>query len=621
MFSLMRTIPTAFALALIACGPGGRSGGGGGDGGSGSGGHLEIAPANAMVTVVNNVAVAEEYTAMLYDTDGHATDVTAQATFDIADPGYGNWSGATLTVTGLAVGPTQITATVGSGSDVATGGTGLTVFSQGSRADGSGVPTNASNLFGSATETAGKAPTIAYPAAGVIVPPNIGELDVHWVDTAGNNLWAITMENQYITWTVYTAATNPDASSFTPAEWASLASSRLPLQLTVAGLNTTAPTQKGTSAPQAASATNELVQGGVYYWQNIPTQGVYRYDMSTPNMPTSSFFPAGQQPTTCLGCHALSRDGTKIALTLDGGGGRGTVLDVGNYNVDVPYATNPVYWNFATFTPDNTELVTVLAGAMSLRQTAGGAVIATIPSSPGLLGDQPELSPDGTKLANVETIFSGGYSYDYMVAQGSIVMRTFDQATNAFGPIQQLVPNATGAANYYPSWSPDSQWILFTRTAGNSYSEPTAEAWVVKADGSQPPIQLMTADTTGTGLTNSWARWAPFPQTYGPNDEALYYITFSSTRPYGVIPLTPSGYYDASGTEEMDPQIWMAPFFPDRATSGQDPSGPAFRMPFQTLAAGNHIAQWADAVVIGRKSDGSPLTQAEAAGVVTTRRR
>jgi hypothetical protein len=122
----------------------------------------------------------------------------------------------------------------------------------------------------------------------------------------------------------------------------------------------------------------------------------------------------------------------------------------------------------------------------------------------------------------------------------------------------------------------------------------------------------MAADTTGPSLMNSWARWAPFQQTYGANSEALYYITFSSVRPYGVIPLT-------QGDDGPDPQIWMAPFFPDRAAMGQDPSGPAFRMPFQLLTAANHIAQWTQAVVIGRNTDGSPRTQAEAAGITRSR--
>ena len=42
------------------------------------------------------------------------------------------------------------------------------------------------------------------------------------------------------------------------------------------------------------------------------------------------------------------------------------------------------------------------------------------------------------------------------------------------------------------------------------------------------------------------------------------------------------------------PQLWMAAFFPDRASGER--SSPAFRLPFQDLATGNHIAQWAEIV-------------------------
>jgi hypothetical protein len=66
----------------------------------------------------------------------------------------------------------------------------------------------------------------------------------------------------------------------------------------------------------------------------------------------------------------------------------------------------------------------------------------------------------------------------------------------------------------------------------------------------------------------------------------MYYLSFSSTRPYGVrLPALTS------------PQIWMVPFFPERASAGLDPSGAAFRLPFQDVTAGNHAAQWTEAVV------------------------
>jgi hypothetical protein len=141
--------------------------------------------------------------------------------------------------------------------------------------------------------------------------------------------------------------------------------------------------------------------------------------------------------------------------------------------------------------------------------------------------------------------------------------------------------------NYYPSFSPDGQWIAFTRTNGGSYNNNTSEIWVIKADGSQPPVQLLTSDTTGSYLTNSWARWVPFGQTFGASNTQMFYLTFSTQRPFGVR--IPSG---------GRPQIWMTPFFPDKAGAGTDPSGNAFRVPFQDVATSNHIAQWTNSVVI-----------------------
>ncbi|MGE5186059.1 MAG: TolB family protein [Acidobacteriota bacterium] len=596
-------------LAIAACGPGGR-----GEGSPSA--HIEISPADFSTTITNGGVVVQDYKATLVDADGNKSDITSDVTFAVADPAFGSWAGPSLTITGGAAGPTKIVASDGAGD---MGTTGLTVYVKGTRVDGS-APGNADQLFGSATETPGKAPTIAYPADGIIVPPNLGTFDVHWTDTAGNDLFQVELANQYIDLVIYTQKAAPAYTNYTVSEWYSLASTHQQLSLTVAGLNTASPATKGTSNIQHVDATNETVAGGVYYWTTEPTQGVYRYDMSTPNMAPSPFFPPGSEPTTCIGCHGLSKDGTKMALTLDSGDGRGTVFNVADRAVLVPYGTQPYNgggggcvedanakcWNFATFNPDASKVLTVYHGAMSLRDVNGGAVLASVASSS--YATQPELSPDGSRLAYVQTTSP---VYDFQVSNGSIVTQSFDDSTNTFGAVSMLVADAPSASNYYPSWSPDGQWILFTRTSGNSYDDATAEIWVVKADGSQPPIQLIAADS-GMALTNSWARWTPFQQTFGPQSEPVFYITFSSKRQFGVRPLSSSQW-------GLDPQIWMAPFFPDRAIAGQDPTGPAFRLPFQLLESGNHIAQWTQAVIIGRKTDGTPLSQAEAYGATTRR--
>src|SRR5262249_21382898 len=150
-------------------------------------------------------------------------------------------------------------------------------------------------------------------------------------------------------------------------------------------------------------------------------------------------------------------------------------------------------------------------------------VIASIPSTAGLKATHPELSPDGTALANVET--TGG-SFDYVVNDGSIVTRSFDAATNQFGAIRMLVANAANAANYYPSYSPDGQWILSPGRVGGSNGARGPEIGAVRPAGSRPPIHLDHAMAGSAGLTNSWARWTPFAQPVGAMNEPLFFITF-----------------------------------------------------------------------------------------------
>lgn len=285
-----------------------------------------------------------------------------------------------------------------------------------------------------------------------------------------------------------------------------------------------------------------------------------------------------------MGCHTLSRDGTKMAVTLDGAYGRGTVFDVASRTPLIPYDSDtPLYWDFATFDSHATKLVTVEDGQMNLRDVGGARLAGPLaPLTPGRFSTHPEISPDDTRMVNVE--YSGGG--DWEAYGGSIVIRSFDPATSSFGAPRMLVPEAPDRASYYPSFSPDGEWIVFTRTTGYSYNDPSAETWLVKADGSEPPVQLAAANLTGD-LTNSWARWVPFEQTFGPNNEPMFYLTFSSQREFGVrLP------------DRGRPQIWMTPVFRARAASGQDPSGNAFRVPFQDVNTANHIAQWTKAVVV-----------------------
>jgi hypothetical protein len=194
----------------------------------------------------------------------------------------------------------------------------------------------------------------------------------------------------------------------------------------------------------------------------------------------------------------------------------------------------------------------------------------------------PDLSADGTKLVYAQA--AAGTMQDWSFNGGKVFIRSFDPATNAFGPEQMLV--GMGNNNYYPSLSPDGNWVMFNRAAtGAAYNNNAATLWVVPADGSAQPVELAKANQ-GQTLTNSWGRWAPFQQTIGASNEPMYWVTVSSTRDFGVRLV---------GTAR--PQIWMTPFFPTKAAGQADPSNSAFRLPFQNIDSNNHIAQWTEQIV------------------------
>lgn len=547
---------------------------------------LIVEPPEITVTIINDKVVTQAYTARLVDAGGREADVTAETTFTVHDPAYGTFAGATLSVTGGGAGPTRVDATARG----ATGDAALIVFVKKSVVSPL-APPGAPTMFGGATEDPSLAPTIAYPLDRILVPPNLGQFDVHWRNGAGagatNNLFEVAMSNRYIDVRMYTTGLDPKLAQpfwtvFEPAVWSPIASSREQLTLSVAGLDAAKPGKKGTAAAQHVDVTNENTKGGIYYWTTSNGAAIYRYDVGKPEVAPAPFFTPGTGPGVCIGCHTLSHDGTKVAMTLNGGNGPGQIYNVADRT---RVGTMPLAWDFATFDATATKLVTVEASQLILRAVSDGTKLAgpLPPVTTNALQTHPELSPDNTKLVSVE--FTGG-GYDAQAYSGAIVIRSFDAAANTFGAPTTLVPFAAGQSNWYPSFSPDGQWIVFTRTSSYSYNDATAQTWLVKADGSRPAVQLATANLTGN-LTNSWARWVPFAQTFGPSNETMFYLTFSSQRPFGVR--LPTG---------GRPQIWMTPVFPARAALGQDPSGNAFRVPFQDVNTANHIAQWTQAVVV-----------------------
>ncbi len=122
-------------------------------------------------------------------------------------------------------------------------------------------------------------------------------------------------------------------------------------------------------------------------------------------------------------------------------------------------------------------------------------------------------------------------------------------------------------------------------STNGAYNDPSASVWVVKVDGTRRRSSSRQLNAVA-GLTNSWARWAPFAQTVGTERDLLDHGV--EQRDFGtrLVAL-------------RRPQIWMTAFFPiaPRARARIRASA-AFRLPFQNIDSNNHIAQWTERIVV-----------------------
>jgi len=544
---------------------------------------LSIEPQNSEHWLVDGAVTGQRFSATATYPGGMTRDVTSETTFQI-DTTFGLFSGADLSI--MSVGKANAHASWGT----KTADTSVTARLKHTRV-APGVSPNAPNLFTGLEVT--DSLTIVYPPVGVTMPRNVDDFETHWTSTGGLDTFEVSLRSEYADIRVYVPGGNglpaagPNASwaALLPAEWSAGIQNEVEVTYQVRGVSSINPTMVHAAAPRRVDLSSVPMRGAVYYWaQKAGSVGIYRHDMTVPNAPVEEFMTTNQTGGRCVACHALSRDGSRMSVTYDGGPtGQATVVDVAT---KVAQPANKS-WNFATFTPDATQMFTVSGFAITVRDPSTQAVITTMPSDGP--ATQADISPDGTKVVYIRP--SVAY-LDYMFGGGKIVTRSYDAATHEFGPEQLLVTD--GANNYYPSWSPDGNWIVFNRSTdggnGGAYSNPSAEVWIVKADGSVPAFPLATANL-GPGLTNSWARWAPFKQTSGPNNEPLFWITVSSKRDFGTR-------FINTGRQENQkiPQLWMMAFYPDRVGAG-DPSVAAFRLPFQDLLSDNHAAQWTEQLV------------------------
>ena len=273
----------------------------------------------------------------------------APSTYSVLPYGVVNISNDGLaTATGTVGGIVTITATVGSLTATAT----LTVQLNTAVVDPgmtSTVPPDASTHFTSTTNDDSRAPQLIYPNDGVLFPPNISGVEIHFQPGANNTLFEVTFTGPLATVKSYIRCVAPTRGITgcvylpDPGLWTSVAASN-------AGQGTVTLVVRGTDdngGSVGASQTFHMqfakdpVMGALYYWntsgKTMPCM-LLDFGATTAAAPTAYLWtPTNTDGTTCVGCHALSPDGTKLVASA-GGQGDGRLL---LWNVSTNAALQP----------------------------------------------------------------------------------------------------------------------------------------------------------------------------------------------------------------------------------------------------------------------------------------
>jgi hypothetical protein len=536
----------------------------------------------------------------------------------------------------------------------------------------------------SASACASSAPAIQihYPNNNVLLPPNMNSLSVQWTPYGGYQTYEVDFSNSVTDTRIITKCSTqtmdtsqPSAASggcdveLTQAEWTLLVNANRgssPITITVRG------TTDGTCATKSMNSikfsfASEDIHGAIYYWKSTITSngtGGQIWEKSfgdtTPESQVTGV-GGGALGSSCNGCHVLSRDGQRMVVYSDDDDSddeysdvTGSLIDMANkMAIGTAYAGRGTGQppGFSTMSPTHAYYLTTdglgTSPTNNFTLWNGNTGVQSSTITFGNSADRPTMpdwSPDGKTvvydLPNAVATWDGIAGFgarlddDHMFG-GSLWTLPYN-GNGAFGTPSVFLQSG-GENNYYPSYSPDGQFIAFDRApastavssisgclnAGSpgalcpndSFSNPAARLMLTSATKGSTVIDLEQANgstkASPVNLSNSWPRWSPFVQTYQGNK--LLWIAFSSTRDYGLLVrnhLTgmyqcyPADAYQLPGGAHhstfdakcQQPKLWMAAINLSDV-SGTDPSFPAFYLPFQDITTHNHTPQWTEQVV------------------------
>jgi hypothetical protein len=479
--------------------------------------------------------------------------------------------------------------------------------------------------------TPGQDPTLTsllYPYDKTVFALGLQSPLFMWTAPAAlTDVYRLHVEQAGYKYDLYSAAAAPGKLAIPQAAWDRMTSSNTGDPMVVSLFRYDATAKKAYSSVSVSfTIVPESLRGAIYYWT------ASRANMGQGNI-TRIYPGVGAMPETlvkgkCVGCHAVSADGSTMVLDVED---KLTAPAVSPYqqgygstrawaSFALPAATQTMqttmYGAGPALTPDGKYVVfgnasnPLQAGSknFSLAVTATGAVVPTsglddiVFGSAGTNLMMPSFSLDGKKLAAVE---GGGNLTENVIPDSKrIVYMDFDASVPKFDPTLHEVVNISQFATDnqglgYPAFTPDNAFVAYHTGQWSTGCHPqsaeekalaiapcgdesydSGEIWLSPIGGGTP-IRLTTLNDPPAAKDHNGGREPMFcPVKRG----GYSWMVFTSMRDWG------NELAVAGPNSNAKRRLWVAAIDGDIKTA--DPSHPAFYLEGQD-ATPNMRAFWA----------------------------